>query len=165
MYEFSGLKKSFGTSSRNDFSLQLAENKKATANKLQSTLQPIFANRPPKVKGEPNDPITIVADPWVNALLIGAAASQGYRAFVALICVSAVWVSAVWNRQDIAITREPSSWINVHACHQIVRESVPDCSKPGRSECPTITYIPLCTMHHQALQSGSRDRQEFASRL
>lgn len=47
--------------------------KKATANKLQATLQPIFANRPPKVKGEPNDPITIVADPWVNALLIGAA--------------------------------------------------------------------------------------------
>ncbi len=46
--------------------------KKATALKLQTTLQPIFANRPPRVKGEPVDPITIVADQWVNALLIGA---------------------------------------------------------------------------------------------
>ena len=46
--------------------------KKATATKLQSSLQPIFANRPPKVKGEPLDPITIVADSWVNALLVGA---------------------------------------------------------------------------------------------
>ena len=47
--------------------------KKATAAKLRATLQPIFANRPPKVRGEPVDPITIVADPWVNALLVGAA--------------------------------------------------------------------------------------------
>lgn len=47
--------------------------KKATAQKLQQTLQPIFANRPPKVKGEANDPITLMADPWVNALLVGAA--------------------------------------------------------------------------------------------
>ena len=46
--------------------------KKATAAKLQSTLQPIFANRPPKVKGEPVEPITLVADRWVNALLVGA---------------------------------------------------------------------------------------------
>ncbi len=46
--------------------------KKATALKMQTTLQPIFANRPPRVKGEPVDPITIVADQWVNALLIGA---------------------------------------------------------------------------------------------
>jgi type II secretory pathway component GspD/PulD (secretin) len=46
--------------------------KKATALKLQTTLQPIFANRPPKVKGEPVDPITIIADQWVNALLVGA---------------------------------------------------------------------------------------------
>jgi type II secretory pathway component GspD/PulD (secretin) len=46
--------------------------KKATALKMQATLQPIFANRPPKVKGEPVDPITIVADQWVNALLVGA---------------------------------------------------------------------------------------------
>lgn len=50
--------------------------KKATAAKLQATLQPIFANRPPKVKGETPDPITIVADPWVNALLVGAAADD-----------------------------------------------------------------------------------------
>lgn len=46
--------------------------KKATAMKLQSTLRPIFANRPPKVKGEPVDPVTIIADQWVNALLVGA---------------------------------------------------------------------------------------------
>jgi type II secretory pathway component GspD/PulD (secretin) len=46
--------------------------KKATALKLQATLQPIFANRPPKVRGEPLDPITIIADQWVNALLVGA---------------------------------------------------------------------------------------------
>ncbi|NDB74079.1 MAG: hypothetical protein EB141_00265, partial [Verrucomicrobia bacterium] len=46
--------------------------KKATAAKLQATLQPIFANRPPRVKGEPNDPVTIIADSWVNALLVGA---------------------------------------------------------------------------------------------
>jgi len=46
--------------------------KQATAQKLQTTLQPIFANRPPRVRGEPNDPITIIADAWVNALLVGA---------------------------------------------------------------------------------------------
>ncbi|MFM7099806.1 MAG: secretin N-terminal domain-containing protein, partial [Verrucomicrobiota bacterium] len=46
--------------------------KKATALKLQATLQPIFANRPPKVRGEPVDPITIIADQWINALLVGA---------------------------------------------------------------------------------------------
>lgn len=46
--------------------------KKATAQKLQTTLQPIFANRPPRVRGEPNDPLTIIADSWVNALLVGA---------------------------------------------------------------------------------------------
>ena len=45
---------------------------RATAVKLQSTLQPIFANRPPRVKGETIEPVTIVADPWVNALLVGA---------------------------------------------------------------------------------------------
>jgi type II secretory pathway component GspD/PulD (secretin) len=50
--------------------------KKATATKLQATLQPIFANRPAKVKGETPEPITIVADPWVNALLVGAAADD-----------------------------------------------------------------------------------------
>ena len=46
--------------------------RKATALKLQGTLIPIFANRPPRVRGEPVDPITIVADQWVNALLVGA---------------------------------------------------------------------------------------------
>ena len=46
--------------------------KKATALKMQATLQPIFANRPPKVRGEPVDPITIIADQWINALLVGA---------------------------------------------------------------------------------------------
>ena len=46
--------------------------RKATAAKLQQTLQSIVANRPPKVKGDPIDPITIVADNWVNALLVGA---------------------------------------------------------------------------------------------
>ena len=47
--------------------------KKATAIKLQPTLTQIMSNRPQKVKGEPVDPITIVADAWVNALLVGAA--------------------------------------------------------------------------------------------
>lgn len=47
--------------------------KKATATKLRATLQPIFSNRPPKVRGEPVDPITIVSDGWVNALIVGAA--------------------------------------------------------------------------------------------
>jgi type II secretory pathway component GspD/PulD (secretin) len=46
--------------------------KKATAATLQRSLQQIFQNRPPRVKGEPNDPITIVADAWVNALLVAA---------------------------------------------------------------------------------------------
>lgn len=46
--------------------------KKATATKLQPIMQQIVANRPQKVKGEPLDPITIVADAWVNALLVAA---------------------------------------------------------------------------------------------
>ena len=46
--------------------------KKATALKLQATLQPVFANRPARVKGEPIDPVTVIADQWVNALLVGA---------------------------------------------------------------------------------------------
>ncbi|HTD87054.1 MAG TPA: secretin N-terminal domain-containing protein [Candidatus Binatia bacterium] len=46
--------------------------KQTTAGKLQETLQKLFVNRPPRVKGEPVDPITVVADPWVNALLVGA---------------------------------------------------------------------------------------------
>ncbi len=46
--------------------------KKATAASLQNTLRQVVANRPPRVKGEPIDPITIVADRWVNALLVAA---------------------------------------------------------------------------------------------
>ncbi|MBN2508403.1 MAG: hypothetical protein JXQ71_17125 [Verrucomicrobia bacterium] len=46
--------------------------RQVTATKLQATLQQIFANRPPRVRGEPPDPITIVADSWVNALIVGA---------------------------------------------------------------------------------------------
>jgi len=53
-------------------SFQVFPLKKATATKLQSTLQQIVANRPPRVRGEPLDPINIVADQWVNALLVGA---------------------------------------------------------------------------------------------
>src|SRR5439155_2020006 len=37
------------------------------------TLQRLFANRPARVKGEPPEPITVVADAWVNALIVGAA--------------------------------------------------------------------------------------------
>jgi type II secretory pathway component GspD/PulD (secretin) len=59
-----------GTFSRLNF--RVFPLQKATATKLQSVLQSIVANRPPKVKGEPIDPITIVADAWVNALLVGA---------------------------------------------------------------------------------------------
>src|SRR5439155_6269267 len=39
----------------------------------QDTLQRLFANRPPRIKGEPVEPITVVADAWVNALIVGAA--------------------------------------------------------------------------------------------
>jgi type II secretory pathway component GspD/PulD (secretin) len=46
--------------------------KKATAGSLQRTMQQIVANRPPRVKGETLDPINIVADRWVNALLVAA---------------------------------------------------------------------------------------------
>jgi len=46
--------------------------KEATAIRLQTTLQRLFANRPPKARGEPVDPITVVADAWVNALIVGA---------------------------------------------------------------------------------------------
>ena len=59
-----------GTFSRLNF--RVFPLRKATATKLQVTLQSILANRPPKVRGEPIDPITIVADSWVNALLVGA---------------------------------------------------------------------------------------------
>ncbi|MCI0364367.1 MAG: hypothetical protein L0219_10820, partial [Phycisphaerales bacterium] len=46
--------------------------KQATASKLQETLRQLFANRPPRVKGEPAEPISVVADSWVNALIVGA---------------------------------------------------------------------------------------------
>jgi len=59
-----------GTFSRLNF--RVFPLQKATATKLQVTLQGILANRPPKVKGEPVDPITVTADAWVNALLVGA---------------------------------------------------------------------------------------------
>jgi type II secretion system protein D len=46
--------------------------KNGTATKLQSTLTRLFANRPARITGKAPDPITIVADSWVNALLVGA---------------------------------------------------------------------------------------------
>jgi type II secretion system protein D len=46
--------------------------KQATATKLQDTLRQLFVNRPPRVKGEPVEPISVVADSWVNALIVGA---------------------------------------------------------------------------------------------
>ena len=44
----------------------------ATAAKLQDTLQRLFANRPSTVAGQAPKPISIIADPWVNALLVSA---------------------------------------------------------------------------------------------
>ena len=44
----------------------------ATAAKLQDTLQRLFSNRPSTVAGKAPKPITIIADPWVNALLVSA---------------------------------------------------------------------------------------------
>ena len=46
--------------------------KNSTAAKLQGTLTRLFANRPPRTPGRPSEPITIVADQWANALIIGA---------------------------------------------------------------------------------------------
>jgi type II secretory pathway component GspD/PulD (secretin) len=46
--------------------------KQATAGKLQATLVQLFLRRPPTVRGELPDPITVVADSWANALIIGA---------------------------------------------------------------------------------------------
>ena len=43
----------------------------ATASKMQMTLQRLFQNRPARARGTPADPITIVADAWANALIIG----------------------------------------------------------------------------------------------
>jgi type II secretion system protein D len=46
--------------------------KQTTATKLQDTLRQLFANRPTRIKGEPPEPISVVADSWVNALIVGA---------------------------------------------------------------------------------------------
>ncbi len=46
--------------------------KNGTATKLQGTLTRLFANRPSRITGKTPDPITLVADSWVNALLVGA---------------------------------------------------------------------------------------------
>ncbi len=46
--------------------------KQATASKLQSTLVQLFQRRPPTVRGQLPDPITVVADGWANSLIIGA---------------------------------------------------------------------------------------------
>ena len=43
-----------------------------TATKLQSTLQRLFTNRPPRIQGQPPEPVTVIADGWANALIIGA---------------------------------------------------------------------------------------------
>jgi type II secretion system protein D len=43
-----------------------------TATKLQGTLQRLFANRPPRIQGQPPEPVTVIADGWANALIIGA---------------------------------------------------------------------------------------------
>lgn len=46
--------------------------KRTTAVKLQTTLQRLFVNRPPRVRGEPPEPISVVADSWANVLIVGA---------------------------------------------------------------------------------------------
>lgn len=50
--------------------------KNSTATKLQNNLTRLFANRPARIVGKTPDPITIVADSWVNALLVGASADD-----------------------------------------------------------------------------------------
>jgi type II secretion system protein D len=46
--------------------------KQTTASKLQNTLRTLFVNRPSRIKGETPEPITVVADAWANALIVGA---------------------------------------------------------------------------------------------
>jgi len=46
--------------------------KQATAGKLQATLTQLFARRPAAIRGQMPDPITVVADSWANALIVGA---------------------------------------------------------------------------------------------
>ncbi len=54
-------------------SFQVFGLKQTTAGKLQSTLTQLFAKRPSLIKGQPPEPITLVADVWANALIVGAA--------------------------------------------------------------------------------------------
>jgi type II secretion system protein D len=44
----------------------------ATATKVQDTLQKLFLRRPPRIRGEAAEPITIVADTWANSVIVGA---------------------------------------------------------------------------------------------
>ena len=46
--------------------------RQATAAKLQATLTQLFLRRTPTMRGEAPDPITVVADSWANALIVGA---------------------------------------------------------------------------------------------
>lgn len=47
--------------------------KQATAAKLQATLTQLFLRRPALIQGQAPQPISVVADSWANALIIGAA--------------------------------------------------------------------------------------------
>jgi type II secretory pathway component GspD/PulD (secretin) len=51
---------------------RVIELKHATAAKLQSTLQRLFTNRPSRPQTDPVEPVTILADPWANSLILGA---------------------------------------------------------------------------------------------
>ncbi|MCP5526398.1 MAG: hypothetical protein H7A47_06270 [Verrucomicrobiales bacterium] len=46
--------------------------RQATASKLATTLQRLFAGRPTRA-GQTPEPVTVIADPWANALIVGAA--------------------------------------------------------------------------------------------
>ncbi len=47
--------------------------KNGTAAKLQASLTRLFQNRPARAAGRTPEPITVVADSWANALVVGAA--------------------------------------------------------------------------------------------
>ncbi len=47
--------------------------RQTTASKIQATLQQLFLRRPAPIRGQPPEPITVVADSWSNALAIVAA--------------------------------------------------------------------------------------------
>jgi type II secretory pathway component GspD/PulD (secretin) len=70
--------------------------KQATAAKLQSTLQRLFVNRPSRIKGEPAEPITVVADSWVNALIVGASVDD-------MLMVSSL-IERLDNEQQLGVT-------------------------------------------------------------